>query len=182
MDFIIGLPKSKGKSVIMVVVEGIAMYTHFCALSHPFKVSIVSNPFMETIRKLYGNPKIIVSNRDPIFTRDISMELFSCLGTQLAQSSSYHPQSDGKNEIVNKFLEGYIFCFVFDRKKNGSNGCLWLKSGVTLAYILQQKDPIYGTLLISSTIHNIIFNRKFEGSISGRSHHESETSSPTLKG
>ena len=43
-------------------------------------------------------------------------ELFSCLGTQLAHSSSYHPQSDGKTEIVNFFLEGYLCCFVFDKQ------------------------------------------------------------------
>ena len=31
-------------------------------------------------------------------------------------SSSYHPQFDGKTEIVNKFLEGYIHCFVLDKQ------------------------------------------------------------------
>jgi len=95
MDFITGLPKSEGKSVIMVVVDRLTKYAHFCALSHPFKASIVSSAFMETIQKLHGNPKIIVSDRDPIFTGNFWTGLFSCLGTQLAHSSSYHPQSDG---------------------------------------------------------------------------------------
>ena len=68
MDFITGLPKSKGKSVIMVVVDRLTKYAHFCALSHPFKASTISTAFMETIQKLHGNPKIIVSGRDLIFT------------------------------------------------------------------------------------------------------------------
>ena len=51
---------------------------------------------MDTVQKLHRNPKIIVSERDPIFTGKFWMELFSCLGTQLAHSSSYHPQSDGQ--------------------------------------------------------------------------------------
>jgi hypothetical protein len=38
------------------------------------------------------------------------------LGTQLAHSSSYHPQSYGQTYIVNKFLEGYLRCFVSDKK------------------------------------------------------------------
>ena len=42
MDFIIGLPKSEGKSVIMVVVDKLTKYAHFCALSHPFKANTVS--------------------------------------------------------------------------------------------------------------------------------------------
>ena len=112
MDFIIGLPKSKGKSVIMVVVDRLTKYEHFCALYHPFKESTFSTTFMETIQKLHGYPNIIVSDRDPIFPRNFWKELFSCLGTQLAHCSSYHPQSDGHNEIVNKCLEGYIRCFV----------------------------------------------------------------------
>jgi hypothetical protein len=68
MDFITGLPKSEGKSVIMVIVDRLTKYAHFCALSHPFKSSTVSTTFMETVQKLHGSPKIIVSDRDPIFT------------------------------------------------------------------------------------------------------------------
>ena len=67
MDFITGLPKSEGKSVIMVVVDRLTKYAHFCALSHPLKDSTVSTIFMETIQKIHGNPNIIVSDRDSIF-------------------------------------------------------------------------------------------------------------------
>ena len=38
------------------------------------------------------------------------------MGTQLAHSSSYHPQSDGKTNIVKKCLEGYLRCFVSDKR------------------------------------------------------------------
>jgi hypothetical protein len=68
MDFIIGLPKSEGKSVIMVIVDRLTKYAHFCALSHPFKASTVATTFMEIVQKLHGSPKIIASDRDPIFT------------------------------------------------------------------------------------------------------------------
>ena len=105
MDFITGLPKSEGKSVIMVVVDKLTKYAHFCALSHPFKANRVSTAFMETIQNLHVNPKNIVSARYPIFTIKFWMELFSCLGTQITHSSFYHPQSDRKTEIVNKCLE-----------------------------------------------------------------------------
>ena len=108
MYFITGLPKSEGKCVIMVVVDRISKYAHFYALSHPFKSSTIATKFMETIQNLYGNPKIIVSNIDPIFTGIFLMELFSFPGTQLAHRSSYHPQSNGKTDIVKKYLEGYI--------------------------------------------------------------------------
>jgi hypothetical protein len=69
MDFIIGLPKSKGKSFIMVIVDRLTKYAQFCALFHPFKASTVATALMEIVQKLHGSPKIIVSDRDPIFTR-----------------------------------------------------------------------------------------------------------------
>jgi len=116
MDFIIDLPNSKGKSGIMVVFYKLTNYAHFCALSHPFKASIVAIAFMEMIQKLHGNPKIIVSDKDPILTGTFWIELFSCLDTQLAHSSSYSPQSDGKTEIVNKCLEGYLRFFVSEKQ------------------------------------------------------------------
>jgi hypothetical protein len=68
MDFITSIPKSRGKNVIVVAVDQITKYAHFCSLSHPFKESIVATTFMETIQKLHGIPKIIVSDRDPNFT------------------------------------------------------------------------------------------------------------------
>jgi len=73
MDFITSLPKFEGKSVIMVVVDRLTKYAHFCALSHPFKANTISTAFMETLQNLHGNPKIIkiiVSEKEPIFTRN----------------------------------------------------------------------------------------------------------------
>jgi hypothetical protein len=108
IDFITGFPRSEGKSVIMVIVDRITKYTHFFALSHPFKSSTFATAFMETVRNLHGNPNIIVSDRDPIFIGHFWTKLFSCLGTQLAHNSSYHSQSDGQTKLVRKCMEGYL--------------------------------------------------------------------------
>jgi hypothetical protein len=40
-------------------------------------------------------------------------------------SSSYHPQSDGQTEIVNKSLENYLRCFVQDQPKNWFSWFPW---------------------------------------------------------
>jgi hypothetical protein len=116
MDFITCLPKSEGNIVIMVVVDRVTNHAHFFSLSHPFKESTVAAIFMEKIPNLHGVPKVIVSDRDPIFNGNFWTEIFSCLGTQLAHNSSYYPQSDGKNKIVNKCLEGYL-CFFESNKQ-----------------------------------------------------------------
>jgi hypothetical protein len=141
MDFIIGLPKSEGNNVIMVVVDQLTKYAHFFSLSHPFKASTIATTFMEIVQKLHGIPKIIVSDRDPIFTRNFWTELFSCLGTQLAHNSSYHPQSNGKTEIVNKCLEGYLHCFAYDKHTQWVKWFPLENGGTTHPSILHKKCP-----------------------------------------
>jgi hypothetical protein len=53
----------------MVIIDILTKYAHLCALSHPFKSITVATAFMETVQKIHGSQKIIVSERDPIFTR-----------------------------------------------------------------------------------------------------------------
>ena len=95
MDFIMGLPKSGNKSVIMVVVGRLSKYAHFCTLPHLFTLTLVPQSFMDEIFKLHGMPTSIVSDRDPIFTSNFWQELFRLQGTPLQLSTSYHPQTDG---------------------------------------------------------------------------------------
>ena len=60
MNFIVGLPKSRNKSVIMVVVDRLSKYAHFRALQHPFNASTVAQIFMDHVFKLHGMPHSIV--------------------------------------------------------------------------------------------------------------------------
>jgi hypothetical protein len=68
MDFIVGLPKSGNKSIIMVVVDRLSKYAHFYALQHPFTTSTVAQLFMDQVFKLHGMPHCIVFDRNPTFT------------------------------------------------------------------------------------------------------------------
>lgn len=68
MDFIEGLPNSKGYSVIMVIVDRLSKYSHFIPLAHPYTTTTISRSFMDNIFKLHGIPHNIVSGRNEIFT------------------------------------------------------------------------------------------------------------------
>jgi hypothetical protein len=67
MDFIEGLPKSKGNEVIFVVVDRFSKYAHLMALAHPYFAITVAKVFMENVYKLHEMLATIVSDRDNIF-------------------------------------------------------------------------------------------------------------------
>lgn len=108
MDFIESLPKSEGKDTMLVVVNGLTKYSHFIPLGHPFTVISTFEIFFNKVIKYHGLPKSIVSDRDKVFISKFWKALFKMMGTQFHQSTSYHPQTVGQTERVNKCLENFL--------------------------------------------------------------------------
>ncbi|MBW0477817.1 hypothetical protein O181_017532 [Austropuccinia psidii MF-1] len=54
--------------------------------------------FWNSIIYTCGVPKIIVIDRDSKFTSELWKNLYDMLGTKLAFSTAYHPQTDGLAE------------------------------------------------------------------------------------
>jgi hypothetical protein len=117
LDFVEGLPMSKGKNVILVVVDRLTKYAHFLPLSHPYAVQTVADIFINNIIKLHGPPTVITSDRDTIFLSKLWKEIFAALKISLHFSTAYHPESDGQTERVNQCLEQYLRCMVFQQPK-----------------------------------------------------------------
>lgn len=56
MDFIDGLPMSRGVKSILVVVDRMSKYAHFVGLKHPYNASTVAGVFMQEIVRLHEFP------------------------------------------------------------------------------------------------------------------------------
>lgn len=123
MDFISGLPKSNGKDVILVVVDRLSKNAHFMALAHPYTAVEVAQTYLDSVFKLHGWLRTIVSDRDAVFLSHFWQALFSLQGTELLLSSAYHPQTDGQTKRVNRCLETFLRCMAGEKPKMW---CSWL--------------------------------------------------------
>ena len=121
LDFITGLPKVQGRDCLYVVVDRLTKFAHFFSISSDYSTAQVAELFFWEVFKLHGLPNTIVSDRDSRFTGAFWKELFRLVGTELATSTSYHPQSDGQTEIVNKWIEGYLRNYVAGQQQT------WIK-------------------------------------------------------
>ncbi|MBW0547271.1 hypothetical protein O181_086986 [Austropuccinia psidii MF-1] len=67
--------------------------------------------FWNNIISTCGVPKIIIINRDPKFTSEFWTNLYDMLGTKLAFSTAYHPQTDGLAERMIQTMEDIFRSF-----------------------------------------------------------------------
>jgi hypothetical protein len=111
-EFLIVLPKVKGKNCIYVVVDILTKFAHFYAIPTEYNAVQVTELFFEEVLRLHGLPRNIVSDKDSRFMGTFYGELFRFVGTELTPNTIYHPQTYGKTKIVNKWVEGYLRNYV----------------------------------------------------------------------
>ena len=104
LDFITGLPRNQNQNYyIMVVVDNLSKEAHFIHVKTTYKVANIADIFLKQIFRLHGVPKVIISDRDPKFTRNFWKFLFKGLNTTLNFSTSFPPQTDGQTERGTKY-------------------------------------------------------------------------------
>jgi hypothetical protein len=134
MDFIEGLPKVHDKSFVLTVVDRFSKYAHFIALSHPYTVASVTRAFFNGIVRLHGFPSSIVSDREPVFTSNLWRDLFKCAGVKQRLSTTFHPQTDGQSEVVNKVIAMYLCCATGDRPRSWVDWLSWAEYCYNTSY------------------------------------------------
>ncbi|KAG7674304.1 hypothetical protein KSW81_006109 [Nannochloris sp. 'desiccata'] len=112
MDFIVKLPKTKeGYDAVMVVVDRFSKYVEFVPTFTTASAEDIATLFYKNILCRHGCPSSIVSDRDSKFISSFWQSLWSSVGTRLKLSTSYHPQTDGQTERINRVLEEMLRSF-----------------------------------------------------------------------
>jgi len=148
LDFVEALPKVRGKSVILTVVDRFSRYCHFIPLAHPYSAESVAAAFFADIVRLHGVPQSMVSDRNPVFTSTFWRELMRLMGTKLHMTTAFHPQSDGQSEAANRVIIMYLRCLTGDRPRQWLQWLPWAEFVFNTAYQTSLRDTpfrvIYG--------------------------------------
>ena len=109
MDFITGFQETySGFDSILVVVDKLTRRAHFIPTKKSSSAKDVAKIFVKEIFRLHGLPNKIISDRDVKFTSKFWSALMNIFDIQLGLSTSYHPQTDGTTERVNRILVDMI--------------------------------------------------------------------------
>ncbi|KAF8749931.1 hypothetical protein RHS01_09606 [Rhizoctonia solani] len=95
-DMIVGLPISEGFDAILTVIDRFSKMVHFIPTQSTASAIDIANLFITYIWKLHGLPRSTVSDRGPTFN---------------AKFISYHPQTDGQTEQIQREAEIFIQMF-----------------------------------------------------------------------
>ena len=102
MDFIGPFPETNELNYLWVIICRLTSMVHLIPVHTKITAKELSWKYLREIVRLHGLPESIVSDRDSKFTSRWWKELHRMIGTQLLMSTSFHPQTDGQTERMNR--------------------------------------------------------------------------------
>ena len=152
MDFIGPLPITKtGFDGILVIVDALTKAATLEPIKFTYSAEEIAKIFVRRIISRQGLPRKIISDRDPRFSGRFWKAIFKMLGTQIALSTAFHPQSDGQTERTNQTLETGLRAFINGSQDNWDdllpmaefaiNSSVNISTGMTPFQLIHGKEP-----------------------------------------
>ena len=108
MDFITDLPPCGGFNGIYTCVDKLTKFVKLIPVSigeGTLSAPEVACLFFEHVVRLFGIPRMVLHDCDAHFTANFWRCLWELLGSQVALSLAYHPQTDGQTERTHRTVE-----------------------------------------------------------------------------
>jgi hypothetical protein len=109
MDWITHLPTtSSGNNCIWTIIDVATKMAHFIPCNLDQKASQLAQVFLDTIIRLHGTPKSIVSDRDPKLTSNFWTEFTRLFDIRKRMTVSHRAQGDGQSEVANRTVVNFL--------------------------------------------------------------------------
>ena len=105
MDYMYGLQSTKNDNdCVFVVVDQFSKMAILIACKKSIIAADTAKIFFKWVWVHFGIPHTIIYDRDSRFLSTFWSSLWSLLDTKLTKSTSFHPQTDGQTEVVNRMI------------------------------------------------------------------------------
>ncbi|GJY12113.1 putative reverse transcriptase domain-containing protein [Tanacetum coccineum] len=122
MDFFTNLPKSsQGYNTIWVIVDRLTKSAIFVPMRETDPLEKLTRMYLKEVVTRHGIPVSIICDRDPRFASHFWRSLQKALGTSLAMSTAYHPETDGQSKRTIQTLKHMLRACVIDFGKGWIN-------------------------------------------------------------
>ena len=108
MDFITDLPRCSGFNGIYTCVDKLTTFVKLIPVSirkGALSAPAVAHLFFKHAVQLFGIPCVVLHDRDAHFAAHFWRCLWELLGSRVALSLAYHPQSDGQTKHTHRTVE-----------------------------------------------------------------------------
>jgi transposase InsO family protein len=105
----VGLPNtSRHHDFIWVIVDRLTKTAHFLPVHTTHRAERYAKIYIDQIVHLLGIPRTFTSDRGTQFVARFWEQLQKSLGTTVIRSSTYHPKTDGVNQILEDMLRACV--------------------------------------------------------------------------
>ncbi|KAI7808332.1 Pol polyprotein [Triplophysa rosa] len=127
LDFITGLPRSCGNTVVLTVVDRFSKAVHFVPLPKLSSSRETAQLMVDHVFRLHGLPVNIVSDRGPQFTSRFWREFCRQIGASSSLSSGFHLQTNGQCERANQDLGRMLHCLTSNYPSSWCSELSWVE-------------------------------------------------------
>ena len=160
MDFITHLPKTRTRYDSLLVMVDYLTKMMVLRPTHGTATTVdIGWIFVDSVVRLHGLLKVIVSDRDKKSTNNFWKEVCRVMGTTLAMSLGFHPQTDGQTERANRSIEEMLRAYVGKRQNDWDdrlgmiefayNNLIHSSSGYTPFYLCYCRQLVSPAMLLS---------------------------------
>ncbi|SGY26778.1 BQ5605_C018g08785 [Microbotryum silenes-dioicae] len=130
LDFVGPLIPSNGNDALLTVTDHLSGYVRIIPCRTTDDATTTADRFFDGWHRYFGMPRVLVSDRDKLFTSEFWRAYTGRMGTKLAMSTAFHPQTDGQSKQTNQTVIQVLRTMV-NRRQND-----WSKHLATVEFVI----------------------------------------------